>query len=317
MFCTPPGRHGDLHPPLARKSKLGSKMWFLLTLSQQQSWSFVLSSRARISELNCRFLCRCSLGTCFSKQKRLSSWIPALFANFFVWMCAPPPENAGGGGLSVPVHEGCTLYIEFLLLEGPTRVRVCVCVCAGVCVCVFFCVCVCAHVCTCVCVQACTCVYIYMYIHTYVCMCGYVCTKAQGGKEGWHEMTKASLFLCRPFACSSELLSCCRAILLPRKIPVNKKMLSVTHTIATGKITDRINCSGELFSGVTKGAGRASGPQSVFPQNLQILSVRFPYNSLERIWPPKTPFWRGLSGTNSGGRFAPGRFCSLPTFGDL
>ena len=27
---------------------------------------------------------------------------------------------------------------------------------------------------------------------------------------------------------------------------------------------------------------------------------------------PKTPFWRGLSGTNSGGRFAPGRFCSLP-----
>ena len=26
---------------------------------------------------------------------------------------------------------------------------------------------------------------------------------------------------------------------------------------------------------------------------------------------PKTPFWRGLSGTNSGGRFAPGRFCSL------
>ena len=28
---------------------------------------------------------------------------------------------------------------------------------------------------------------------------------------------------------------------------------------------------------------------------------------------PKTPFWRGLSGTNSGGRFAPGRFCSLPT----
>ena len=30
---------------------------------------------------------------------------------------------------------------------------------------------------------------------------------------------------------------------------------------------------------------------------------------------PKTPFWRGLSGTNSGGRFAPGRFCSLPNLG--
>ena len=29
---------------------------------------------------------------------------------------------------------------------------------------------------------------------------------------------------------------------------------------------------------------------------------------------PKDPFWRGLSGTNSGGRFAPGRFCSLPIF---
>ena len=27
---------------------------------------------------------------------------------------------------------------------------------------------------------------------------------------------------------------------------------------------------------------------------------------------PKTPFRRGLSGTDSGGRFAPGRFCSLP-----
>ena len=27
---------------------------------------------------------------------------------------------------------------------------------------------------------------------------------------------------------------------------------------------------------------------------------------------PKDPFLRGLSGTNSGGRFAPGRFCSLP-----
>ena len=27
---------------------------------------------------------------------------------------------------------------------------------------------------------------------------------------------------------------------------------------------------------------------------------------------PKDPFWRGLSGTNSGGRFAPGRVCSLP-----
>ena len=25
----------------------------------------------------------------------------------------------------------------------------------------------------------------------------------------------------------------------------------------------------------------------------------------------KDPFWRGLSGTNSGGRFAPGRFYSL------
>ena len=62
----------------------------------------------------------------------------------------------------------------------------------------------------------------------------------------------------------------------------------------------------------TKGAGRASGPQSVFPQNLQILSVRFPYTSLAKIWLPKTPFWRGLSGTNSGGRFAPGRFCLLP-----
>ena len=32
-----------------------------------------------------------------------------------------------------------------------------------------------------------------------------------------------------------------------------------------------------------KGAGRASGPQSVFPQNLQISSVRFPYKSLEKI----------------------------------
>ena len=32
------------------------------------------------------------------------------------------------------------------------------------------------------------------------------------------------------------------------------------------------------------------------------------------IWLPKTktPFWRGLSGTDSGGRFAPGCFCSLP-----
>ena len=27
---------------------------------------------------------------------------------------------------------------------------------------------------------------------------------------------------------------------------------------------------------------------------------------------PKDPFWRGLSGTNSGGPFAPGRFCLLP-----
>ena len=46
-----------------------------------------------------------------------------------------------------------------------------------------------------------------------------------------------------------------------------------------------------LIQKSTKGAGRASGPQSVFPQNLQILSVRFPYNSLEKIWLPKTPFW--------------------------
>ena len=27
---------------------------------------------------------------------------------------------------------------------------------------------------------------------------------------------------------------------------------------------------------------------------------------------PEDPFWRGLSGTNSGGPFAPGRFCLLP-----
>ena len=62
----------------------------------------------------------------------------------------------------------------------------------------------------------------------------------------------------------------------------------------------------------TKGAGRGSGPQSVFPQNLQILSVPFPSDSLEKIWLPKTPLKRGLSGTNSGGPFAAGRFCLLP-----
>ena len=46
--------------------------------------------------------------------------------------------------------------------------------------------------------------------------------------------------------------------------------------------------------------------------SLQILSVRFPYNSLETMWLPKTSFWRGLSGTNSGGPFAPGRFLFTP-----
>ena len=66
---------------------------------------------------------------------------------------------------------------------------------------------------------------------------------------------------------------------------------------------------GKHASEVHKRGRPSKWPPSVFPQNLQISSVRFPYNSLEK---PETPFWRGLSGTNSGGRFAPGRFCSLP-----
>ena len=32
---------------------------------------------------------------------------------------------------------------------------------------------------------------------------------------------------------------------------------------------------------------------------------------------PKDPFWEGTFGTNSGGRFAPGRFCSLPILGEF
>ena len=38
----------------------------------------------------------------------------------------------------------------------------------------------------------------------------------------------------------------------------------------------------------------------------------FPTTPWRKYDSPKKPFWRGLSGTNSGGRFAPGRLCSLP-----
>ena len=65
-------------------------------------------------------------------------------------------------------------------------------------------------------------------------------------------------------------------------------------------------------SEVNKRGRPSKWPPSVFPQNLQILSVRFPCNSLEKIWLPKTPFWRRLSGTNSGVQFALVRLCSLP-----
>ena len=41
-------------------------------------------------------------------------------------------------------------------------------------------------------------------------------------------------------------------------------------------------------------------------------SEKFPSDFCRSLFLTKTPFGRGLSGTNSGGRFAPGRFCSLP-----
>ena len=67
------------------------------------------------------------------------------------------------------------------------------------------------------------------------------------------------------------------------------------------------------FGSKQKGPAEQVAPRASSLQICRLWVCIFPtYNSLEKIWLPKTPFWRGLSGTNSGGRFAPRRFCSLP-----
>ena len=69
-----------------------------------------------------------------------------------------------------------------------------------------------------------------------------------------------------------------------------------------------------FFSAVNKRGRPSKWLPECLPSKFADFECAFPYNSLEKIWLPKTPFWRGLSGTNPGGRFAPGRFCSLPIF---
>ena len=62
-----------------------------------------------------------------------------------------------------------------------------------------------------------------------------------------------------------------------------------------------------------KKRGRPSKwPPECLPSKFADFECAFSYNSLEKNVTPKDLFWRGLSGTNSGGRFAPGRFCLLP-----
>ena len=84
----------------------------------------------------------------------------------FVWVCQHITQSYGN-------------------LHG--AVSVCACVCVSVCVCVCVCVCtLCAHmfVCTCVCLSCvysiCTCVsvcpYAYMFMHTCIFSCVWVCT---------------------------------------------------------------------------------------------------------------------------------------------
>ena len=42
-------------------------------------------------------------------------------------------------------------------------------------------------------------------------------------------------------------------------------------------------CAHSMFGSKQKGPAEQVAPRVSFPQNLQILSVRFPYNSLEKI----------------------------------
>ena len=68
----------------------------------------------------------------------------------------------------------------------------------------------------------------------------------------------------------------------------------------------------EKISAVNKRGRPSRWPPERLPQNSRILRVPFHLSPWSK-YDSKTPlFWRGLSGANSCGPFAPGRFCLLP-----
>ena len=79
------------------------------------------------------------------------------------------------------------------------------------------------------------------------------------------------------------------------------------------KIFVPVLAGGHLLNSEVNKRGRPSKwPPERLPSKFADFECAFSLWFLGENMTPKDPFWRGLSGTNSGGPFAPGRFCLLP-----
>ena len=101
---------------------------------------------------------------------------------------------------------------------------------------------------------------------------------------------------------------------LSSSLSISYDLRQGTFPKGSGNSPEKIGKPPGLPSEVNKRGRPSKWPPECLPSNFADFECAFSLYFLGENMTPKDPFLEGLSGKNSGGRFAPGRFCSLPVY---